>query len=182
MEFPLTQRQQRRQFIRHLQSWSRCRRTYCNFRGQISPLYPTASYGLGQPILCEIRPEDLVYGTPPSIQVQVQLFNSNGYYRMVMRAGSGWECEKDWFSRHFTALQRRQGNMLHQHHHYQLRAGLKTTPTCNDSSNPDWVAIRPIFGCFRRLPIELQQKILALAVERQELISPGKKIPAVNGK
>lgn len=181
MESPLTQRQQRRQFIRHLQSWSCCRRTYCNFRGQISPLYPTASYGLGQPILCEIRPEDLAYGTPPSIQVQVRLFNSNGHYRMVMRAGSGWECEKDWFARHFTALQRRQGNMLHQYRHYKLRAGSKkTTPTCNDLSNSDWVTIRPVFGCFRRLPIEMQQKILALAVERQELVSPGKKIYTVN--
>jgi hypothetical protein len=183
MESPLTQRHQRRQFIRHLQSWSCCRQTYCNFRGQISPLHPTASYGLGQPILCEIRPEDLAYGTPPSIQVQVRLFNSNGHYRMVMRAGSGWECEKDWFARQFTALQRRQGVMLHQYRHYQLRTGpKKTSPTCNDSSNSDWVTIRPIFGSFRRLPIELQQKILALAVERQELVSPGKKIYTVNGK
>ena len=183
MESPLTQRQQRRQFIRHLQSWSCSRRTYCNFRGQISPLYPTTSYDLGQSILCEIRPEDLAYGTHLSIQVQVRLFNSNGYYRMVMRAGSGWEYEKDWFARHFAVLQRRRGNMLHQHHHYQLRTGpKKTTPTCNDLSNSDWVAIRPIFGSFRRLPIELQQKILALAVERQELVSPGKKIYTVNGK
>jgi len=183
MESPLTQRQQRRQFIRHLRSWSCCRRTYCNFRGQISPLYPTASYGLGQPILCEIRPEDLAYGTPPSIQVQVRLFNSNGSYRMVMRAGSGWECEKDWFARHFTALQRRQETMLHQYHRFQPGAGpKKTTPTCNDSSNSDWVAIRPIFGCFRWLPIELQQKILALAVERQELVSPGENFYTVNGK
>lgn len=73
--------------------------------------------------------------------------------------------------------------MLHQYRHYQLRTGpKKTSPTCNDSSNSDWVTIRPIFGGFGRLPIELQQKILALAVERQELVSPGKKIYTVNGK
>ncbi|OCL11255.1 hypothetical protein AOQ84DRAFT_314166 [Glonium stellatum] len=174
MDSPLTQRQQRRQFIHHLQSWSCCRRTYCNFRGQIVPLRPASSWGLGQPIICEIRPEAQTYGTSPSIQVQIRLFNSHGYYRMVMRAGSGWECEKDWFIRQFLVQRRRQRNMLLQYHHYQLRAApKKMTRACDDPINSDFVTIRPLFGCFRRLPIELQQKILAFAIDRQERVSPG---------
>lgn len=161
---------QRRQFIKHLWEWSfslKFRGFYCGF---IKPIYPAGDprgpYDLGQPIFCEIWPDDMNIKPTKAL---IRLFgpqnkNDGSRYRLIVRVGSGWEPEEVWFKKQYSLNQVRQK---------ELEKRRCRGPKKMKERDSETVSIRPlIFESFMKLPVELQQHILAFAMVRPKRYCP----------
>jgi hypothetical protein len=168
VETPISIKQARRNFIKHLESWSLHRRTTCNFFGKITPIAPAPysvnPYALGEAVICELLPHPK---TAPVMTMVVRLFSQSNQFRyhMTIRYGSGWEDERIWFARQYQKLRTRRPQSEY--------ARLCLPPVRRPSPNIFLVTVRPLFNKFTLLPIEIQQRVFEYVVDKSDEVKPG---------
>ncbi|KAF2681290.1 hypothetical protein K458DRAFT_420791 [Lentithecium fluviatile CBS 122367] len=166
--------QQRHVFLDHLRKWSADHDSSPYFNGKISLLQQAENVEiieLGKSIKCiltdaawtDARKQIVVRLFPPSAQ--------NTKYKLVIRYGAGWVSAREFFNKEYFSYP--QLERMHKKvadppgaspskgadHLAKWRSSLLGPKPADKDS----VAIQPLFRPFLKLPLELQQMILATA-------------------
>ncbi|KAF2705009.1 hypothetical protein K504DRAFT_506477 [Pleomassaria siparia CBS 279.74] len=167
---------QRRTFLEHLKKWSLSHDSSPHFQGAITVCDELSSGNLqlGKSVNCLLTEHLSIIA---SKSIVVRLFapqKENGRYRLVIRNGAGWVTAREYLSHEYfnhyrKKPRRRQTVGCAPRHRTSLSLSNYFAPRPVDR---DSVTIRPLFHPFARLPLELQQLILGIAVGKTDVYQP----------
>lgn len=167
---------QRRKFLDHLNKWSLSHDSSPLFHGTISICENSQSCQLGKSVNCILTHK---VWTDARKRIVIRLFppqEENGKYRLVVRNGAGWVIAREFFSQEYFNLRRIEARKsrpiarLAMDKILQSRSNL-LGPRPEDK---DTVTIRPLFHPFVRLPLEMQQLILGIAIRKKNVYQPAR--------
>jgi len=164
---PHSQDKQKRSYLHHLEQWALNHDSAPHFHGSIYPVEPPtdkASIDLWQSVTCVL----CTHNSDVRTKIIIRLFpprDATSRYSMVVRSGSGWTPAKAFFEKEYF----HQINMSNQKLEYFTAKSKHVGPKPDSAST---VKIQPLFHPFLRLPIELQDMILAFAVHKQPVFEP----------
>jgi hypothetical protein len=175
--------QKKRTYLQHLREWSLNHDASTLFHGSIElhePALQVENLELGRSVRCMLISR-LSFSPPAGRIIVIRLFaprEAGGRYTLVMRCGSGWESARGFLSRMFFACWKTTkspvGSDIKADLLSRRQLHLKAKQSQPEAEIKDGVTIRPLFHPFMRLPTELQQQVLAFAIHKQDVYSPGK--------
>ncbi|KAF2654334.1 hypothetical protein K491DRAFT_717264 [Lophiostoma macrostomum CBS 122681] len=175
--------ERRKAYLEHMDKWAKNHDSSTHFLGTLqimSPETQVENLDLGKSVKCVLT--DKAWSDARK-HVVVRLFpprakNGNKTtYRLLMRSGSGWMGAREVLEKEYFANRRiagREYRHAYDYHHRNVALAERSRLLGPKPDGKDAVMIGPLFHPFLRLPIELQQYILALAVNKTEMHQPGK--------
>ena len=165
----------RRAYLEHLESWSLNHDASVHFHGTLSiPKDVSAdTLQLGHSVRCILANTSWSCARKHII---VRLFAprpGKEQYRLVVRCGAGWMSARDFFDKEHIAYQvSRRGQNPTYRSDMDTMLSRRSEMLGLQPSDKDTLTVRPLFHPFLRLPIELQQQVLAFVVNATSIFRP----------
>lgn len=169
------QEQQRQVLIEHLEAWALDHDSSPFFQGTLSCLQPTSGthLELGTSVSCVLTNNAW---TDARKRIVIRLFppkNKNAKYRLVIRSGSSWLSAREYLSKEYFAHRRFGTRGLTDNNiDSSLKArSINLLGSCRVDHEPV-IILRPLFHPFLKLPLEIQQMALGIAVGKRNKCWP----------
>ncbi|KAF2797065.1 hypothetical protein K505DRAFT_236293 [Melanomma pulvis-pyrius CBS 109.77] len=167
---------QRRNFLDHLNKWSLSHDSSPLFHGTLSICENSQSCQLGKSVNCILTHK---VWTDARKRIVIRLFapqEENGRYRLVVRNGAGWVIAREFFSQEYFNLRRIEARKSRPIARSEIDEILQSRSSLLGPrpEGKDTVTIRPLFHPFLRLPLEIQQLILGIAICKKNVYQPAR--------